>query len=160
MISLVEADWKPKMVKVTYELFDPEIENMQKFFNGPVVEYYAIQSREDLTGEVSSATREMTRESLLDEALGFDVPLLNGKTKRDRKSTTTFKNVQKWYAFLQTMKETQFEPNGYEFPDSEAFWENVKICGGGQRGYEQAKLNAIQGLLRRIKGAMSTPEDD
>ncbi len=150
--STIEADWKPIIVKVTYELYDPEVENMMKFFNGPVVEYFAIQSRENLSTEVDGLLKERTRETILDEVLGFDVPLLHGKVKRDRKSTADFKIVQKWYEFLETVKETIFDPQGYEFPKSEEFWENVK-----KYGYEESKTIAKQLLVDRINKRLSTP---
>lgn len=149
----VEADYKPLTIKVTYELYDPEVENMMKFFNGPVVEYFAIQSRENLSTEVDNLLKERTRETILDEILGFDVPLLNNKTKRDRKSTADFKIVQKWYNFLETVKETLFDPEGYEFPDSEEFWESSK-----KYGYEEAKTIAKQLLVDKIKKKLSTSE--
>jgi hypothetical protein len=147
----VEADYKPLIVKVTYELYDPEVENMQRFFNGPVVEYFAIQSRENLSIEVDGLLKERTRETILDEVLGFDVPLLNGKNKRDRKSTADFKIVKKWYDFLETVKETIFDPQGYEFPDSEEFWESAK-----KYGYEEAKTIAKTLLVDKIKKRLST----
>lgn len=146
----IEADWKPKMIKVTYELYDPEIENMQKFFNGPVVEYFAIQSRENLSGEVDPLLKKRTRETILDEILGFEVELLGGKKKRDRKSTADFKNTQKWYDFLQTVKETLFDPQGYEFPNSEEYWENAK-----KYGYDQAKTIAIELMLKRVQARLA-----
>lgn len=145
----IEADWKPKMIKVTYELFDPEIENMQKFFNGPVVEYYAIQSREELSAEVDPTLKKITRESILDEILGYEVQLVN-KTVRRRKSTADFKNQQKWYDFLQTVKETLFEPNGYEFPNSEEYWNTAQ-----KYSYDQAKTIAIEDLLKRVSAKLS-----
>ena len=40
----IQADWLPMMIEVTYRLVNPEVEKQRKFFNGPVVEYYAIQN--------------------------------------------------------------------------------------------------------------------
>lgn len=133
-----------RIVKVTYELFNPEVDQQRKFFNGPVVDYYAIQSKEIMTGDVPNITHDMVRETLLSDALGYEVQLIDRKERR-RKSTADFVSTQKWNDFLETLRETIFEPNGYEMPDSEAFWELAK-----KHGYEQAKIVSIEQLQRRI----------
>lgn len=137
-----------RTVKVTYELFNPEVEQQRKFFNGPVVDYYAIQSNDLLSGEVGGPLSDRTRETLLSNTLGYDVQLLDRKERR-RKSTSDFTSTQKWNDFLETLRETEFEPNGYEMPDSEAFWELAK-----KHGYEQAKGIAIEQLRRRLQAKL------
>lgn len=141
----VESDWKPKRVKVTYEEYDPEIDNQRKFFEGPVVEYWLIQSGYDLE------QRKDARTLLLDNTLGYNVPLLNGGTTRERRSTKDFTMVQEWQIFLDTLKETEFEPNGYEFPDSNYFKELKAL-----HGYEKAKGILISKLKEKVEKLLQT----
>lgn len=133
-----------RIIKVTYELFNPEIENQRKFFNGPVVEYYALQNRDILSGEIPSILKKQAREQLLDSVLGYDVVMLDRTTRR-RKSTTDFEHTQQWNDFLETLRETEFDPNGYEFPNSEDFWALSKVY-----GYDKAKTMSIENLQKRI----------
>lgn len=145
MQKMVEADWKPLIVKVVYEMFDPAIENQRKFFEGAVVPYYAIQNG-DYTVEVpDSATLRQYREEILDEMLGYDYQTVN-KIVRKRDSTADFKTVQKWNNFLTMLDETLFANSGYEFPSSEDFWEKVK-----KYGYDEAKAIAVEQLQARLK---------
>lgn len=146
--ATVEADWKPLMVKVTYEVTNPETEQQRKFFNGPVVAYWAIQSQELLGKEISPELKKQARETLLDIALGYDVELVSGKARR-RKSTTDFIETQQWHDFLETLRETEFDPNGYEFPDSGQFWTMAKIY-----GYDKAHAIAIEQLQKRLQAKL------
>jgi len=141
----IQADWLPMMIEVTYRLVNPEVEKQRKFFNGPVVEYYAIQNDNILTGEVAPERIKRYRETILDEALGFNVELINRSIRR-RKSTADFTDTQQWSDFLEELKETIFEPQGYEMPDSKLFWELAK-----QYGYDQAKEISIQKLQERLQ---------
>ena len=150
--STIEADWKPRLVKVTYRVVNPEVEQQRKFFNGPVIDYYIIQSTELLEGEVPRELHNKYRETILSEQLGYEVELVDRKERR-RKSTADFMETQQWHDFLETLRETMFEPNGYEFPDSEAFWEMSK-----KHGYEQAKGIALKGLQRRYAAKHRTGE--
>ncbi len=131
-----------RIIRVTYEVFNPEIEQQQKFFNGPVVDYYAIQNSEIMTADVPDILRKQTRETILSDVLGYDVQLLT-RTERRRKSTTDFRSTQQWHDFLETLRETVFEPSGYRFPDSEEFWILAK-----KHGYEQSKTIAIESLQK------------
>lgn len=140
----VEAEWKPAMVKVTYELVNYEIERIRKFFNGPVVDYYAYQNEHQTEGEITPAMKKRYREDILDQALGYDVELIK-KTVRRRKSTSDFATTQKWTDMLQFIQENLFDQAAYEFPDSEHFWELAK-----QYGYERAKSIAIGQLQERM----------
>ena len=145
MQKTVEAEWKPKIIKNTYELFDPEIENQKRFFEGAVVEYYAIQDMDLFEGKPDTSTLDKYREEILDESLGYNFQTIN-KILRKRKSTKDFKEVQAWNTFLKTLEETIFAVSGYEFPDSKNFWELVK-----QYGHEEAKRIAIEQLQARLK---------
>src|SRR3990167_9274976 len=93
MQKTVEAEWKPKIIKNTYELFDPEIENQKRFFEGAVVEYYAIQDMDLFEGKPDTSTLDKYREEILDESLGYNFQTIN-KILRKRKSTKDFKEVQ------------------------------------------------------------------
>ena len=146
--SSVEADWKPKMIKVTYEDFDPEIEDQRKFFH-IAVKWYAIQNEDMVDNVPSSALVKKYRDELLDDMLGYDVEMVT-RTKRERKSTTEFKTVQKWHNFLRTLEETKFEPAGYEFPNSEEFWELAK-----KYSYEKANEITTKNLQKKIRAKLS-----
>jgi hypothetical protein len=143
----------PKLIKLTYELVNLEVERQRKFFNGPVVDYFAIQSGEILEGKPEGGLRARYRETILDESLGYDVELV-GRTTRRRRSTSDFRNTQKWHDFLETIRETLFEPNGYEFPDSEHFWRITS-----EVGEEKAKEVVIKQLQDKIKKKLSTTGD-
>ena len=145
MQKTVEADHKPLIVKVTYELFDPEMERQRRFFEGACVPYWVIQQKDMLTGEPDTETLKQAREEILDEMLGYDFHAVTRVIRR-RKSTADFKSVQKWSSFLKTLEETIFDSAGYEMPDSDNFWEMVK-----QHGHDEAKRIAIEQLQARLK---------
>lgn len=140
----VEADWKPKLVKVSYELHDPEVTQLRRFFH-TCVKYFAIQDMDMTEGEPDSATCARYREELLDELLGFDFQTVN-KVLRKRPSTETYKTTQPWLTLLKNFEETIFDSHGYEFPDSTAFWEKAKAY-----GYEKAQEMSIKQLQARMK---------
>lgn len=152
MQKTIAKQGEMRIIKVTYELFNPEIERQQKFFNGPVISYFAIQDSDILDGPVTHETLTRYRETLLSQLLGYEVQLVEGKEKR-RKSTTEFQSVQKWHDFLERVREEFFEPNGYQMPDSEAFWEMAK-----KHGYEQAKTVAIEALQESIRRRLTSPQ--
>lgn len=150
MQRTVQSEWKPKTIRVTYELHNPEIDRQMAFFNGPVVEYYAIQAGDYLDELPDTAVIKRYREEMLDSELGYDMELIN-RTVRRRESTGDFKEVQKWHDFLQAVQENQFDAQGYEFPDSKKFEAREK-----KYGYEKAKSMAIRELQIRIKRKLST----
>lgn len=141
----IEADWKPVQIRVEYRIFNPEVEAQRKFFEGPVVEFYTIQTKEMLEGRPSKAQNDEVRETILSDALGYDVQLL-GRTERRRTSTTDFTDTQRWHDFFEEIRETHFEPNGYEMPDSKAFWEMAEKI-----GYDKAKEESIKQLQARMR---------
>ena len=144
MQKTVEADFKPLIIKVVYEMFDPAIEKQRRFFEGACVAYYAIQNSNLITGTPDTGTLKKYREEILDEMIGYDYQTVN-KVIRKRESTADFKTVQRWNTFLQTLEETIFATAGYEFPDSEKFWEVTK-----KYGYDQAKRITIEQLQARL----------
>lgn len=144
MQRTVEAEWKPKIVKVTYKVFDPEIERQRRFFEGPVVKYYAIQNEDIVKAQPGTELLRRYRIDILDQMLGYDVHLHN-RIIRERKSTTDFKDVQAWNKFLNTMEETIFAAAGYEFPDSKEFWDLVK-----KHGYEEAERISVEALQKKL----------
>jgi len=148
--STVQSDWQPKTVRVTYEVYDIEVDKMRKFLNGPVIEYWIIQSQEIHTGDIDSRTKKLGRETLFDKALGYDVQLVNGSARR-RRSTADFTQVQEMHDFLEMLRETEFEPNGYEFPDSEYFWKMSDAY-----GYDGAKGEALKQLQSRMRARLGT----
>ena len=145
MQKSIEADWKPLVVKVLYEVFDPEVERQRRFFNGTCVKYYTIQNEHLTVGMPSNDLIKKYRETILDEMLGFELTLV-GRTVRRRKSTSDFKSVQAWSKFLNTLEETLFDSAGFEFPDSEDFWKLVK-----EHGYEEAERISIERLQATMK---------
>lgn len=148
----VEADFKPLIVRVKYDLYDPEMEQQRKFFEGACVLYYALQTLDMTEGEPDNHTLDQYREKILDEVLGYDyktataISRLLAETKHTRSSTTEFKSVQTWNTFLQTLEETLFDSHGYEFPDSKLFWELAK-----KYSYDQAKTIVREQLQERMK---------
>lgn len=140
----VPSEWEPKTIKVTYELVNPEVDQQRKFFNGPVVRYWFLQSQER---EMTPKLKKQARTTLLDQVLGYDVELLDGSKTRERKSTKDFTDTQQWHNFLETLRETEFEPNGYEFPNSEDFNRLSKIYGHAKA----EQISVEQMLIRREK---------
>lgn len=136
----IPSDWEYEMIRVTYEIFNPHIQDIQRFFNGTVVMYYCIQNEDMVTGEPSREMLMQYREEMLDELLGYDYKTVN-KVIRKRKSTTDLKTVQAWNNLVKLAQETLFENAGYDFPDSEQFWELVKKI-----GYDQAKVESRKRL--------------
>lgn len=141
----IDAEWNSELIKVTYSVFNPHIQDQVRFFNGTVVAYYAIQNEDMVEGIPSRELLEQYREEMLDELLGYDYKTVH-KVIRKRKSTGDFKSVQAWNNFLKLCEETLFESAGYEFPDSEVFWELVK-----EIGYDNAKQESIKRLQISIK---------
>jgi hypothetical protein len=147
----VKADWEPVTIKVIYKIHNREVEKQRKFFNGPVVEYWVIQKCELLDGRPTRALITRARETLLADALGYKIKLWDKEVTR-RKSTAEFTDTQEWNDLFETLRETEFEPNGYEMPKSEDFWELSKAV-----GYDKAKDQMIEKLQGRIKKKLSTP---
>ena len=139
-----------KTIEVQYRLFDPHVEQQRKFFNGPCVDYWIIQSQQLLSGEVPRLMHDQARETLLSNVLGYDVHLLN-RVERRRKSTSDFTDTQEWNDFIETLRENEFEPQGYEMPDSERFWDLQK-----KYGYDRARGMAIEQLRDRLIKRLST----
>ena len=150
----VKSEWEPTTVKVEYRIYNREIGRIRKFFEGPVVEYWLIQKGDIMEGRPESKEKRRARETLLWNTLGYEVELMD-RTEKARRSTSDFTDTQEWHDFLEMMRETEFEPNGYEFPDSKAFWEMADKV-----GYEQAKEAIIDQLQRRMKARMKSPEDE
>lgn len=141
----VPSEWEAKIVRVTYEMFDPEIQQQTKFFNGTVILYYCIQNEDMVEGEPDSTLLKRYREDILDEMLGYDY-LGVKKLHRMRDSTTDFKTTQAWSTFLNTVEETLFDNAGFIFPDSTKFWELVK-----KHGYDEARKISIRTLQTQMK---------
>jgi len=99
-----------------------------------------------LDGRPDTETKKRARETLLYIALGYEVKLMGRKKVRARKSTADFTDTQEWNDFLQTLQETEFDPNGYEFPDSEEFWKLAE-----KYGYTKAHEISIEQLQKRLK---------
>lgn len=140
-----------RTIKVTYEMHNPDIDKQMRYFNGPVVEYFTIQSTDMTEHRPQSAQLKQYREMLLLDMLGYDVELPDGRILRQRKSTSAFQSVAKWHTFLEEMKETYFDPNGYEMPDSEEFWELE-----AKHGMDKATTMSIERLQRKLKKKLST----
>lgn len=143
--ATVEAEYKPELIKVTYEMYNPAMHDQMRFFNGTVVPYYAIQNDDVIEGEPERERVDMYREEMLDQLLGYDYKTVN-KVIRRRPSTTELKTVQVWSNLLQLCKETLFDNAGYEFPDTEAFWKLSK-----EIGYDNAKNESIKRLQSNLK---------
>lgn len=139
-----KSDHEPELIKVHYELYNPEIHDQMRFFNGTVIPYYVIQNDDITEGYPDRERLDMYREELLDQLLGYDYKTVN-KVIRMRKSTTDLKTVSAWNNLLQLAKETLFENAGFEFPDSSEFWKLSK-----EIGYENARTESIKRLQRNL----------
>lgn len=140
----VPADYEPLLMKVTYEVFNPEVEKLRKFFHIAVL-FYAIQNQDMYEGQPDSQTLKLYREEILDELLGYDIKTVN-KVIHTRKSSADFKTVQAWVNFLKIVEEKLFEDAGYHFPDSKEFWALTE-----KYGYSQARDISIQQLQAKIR---------
>jgi hypothetical protein len=140
-----KSESEPELIKVTYEVYDPEIHNQMRFFNGTVIPYYVIQNDDITEGLPDRERLDMYREEILDQLLGYDYKTVN-KTIRMRKSTTELRTVQAWNNLLQLCEETLFANAGFSFPDTEAFWKLSK-----EIGYENAKNESIKRLQSNLK---------
>ena len=140
------------VVRLTYEIYNAEIKRQLAFFNGPVMQYYVIQSTDSLDTLPERAEIARWREQLLDDSLGYDLPLIN-RTVRRRKSTADFKTTQKWHDFLERLREDHFEAQGYEFPVSDEFLEMES-----KHGTEKAQAIMISQLQDRLRRKLSTVE--
>lgn len=149
----IQADWQPTMVKVTYKLHNPEVDQQRKFFNGPVVEYWLIQMTDKLEGRPDRKELDRAREQILTEMLGYQVELLDGVKQWRRSSTSEMTEVQEWHDFLEEMKETLFDANGFDFPESEKFWKMAE-----EIGYEKAKDAAIEHLQKKLVAKHTSPQ--
>lgn len=139
-----KSESEPELIKVTYELYSPEIHNQMRFFNGTVVPYYVIQNDDVFEGEPERERVDMYREEMLDQLIGYDYKTVN-KVIRRRPSTTELKTVQAWNNLLQLCKETLFDSSGYTFPDTEEFWKLTK-----EIGYDNAREESIKRLQRNL----------
>lgn len=132
-----------------YELHNPEVERQRRFFH-TCVKWYAIQNEDLIKGEPATELLKKYREEILDELLGYDLALVH-RTVRRRKSTADFKSVRSWNTLLKTLEETMFESAGYEYPDSEVFWQLVK-----EHGYDKADEISMKRLQKTIVGKQKT----
>ena len=122
-----------------------ELENMQRFFRGAVIPYYAMQSRnawgEDLSsGLIADCTDEVKRE------VGFYKYDHTGHITEEVNSMLTFERVKDLNEFLHTIEEVCFKDQGYIFPDSKHFKELVKL-----KGREAAQRQVLQELYQEYK---------
>ncbi len=102
------------------KLKDGELENMQRFFRGAVVPYYARQSRniwsEGIEGEVLyECTNEIKRR------VGFLKYDHTGHITDEVNSMTTFERVKDLNEWLNMVQAVCFDDEVYIFPDSEHF---------------------------------------
>ena len=149
--SEIAGAGETRLIKVTYDMHNPDIDRQMKYFNGPVVEYFTIQTTDMLESRPQPAQLKQYREMILYDMLGHEVELPDGRKLQQRKSTASFQSVQRWHTFLEELRETYFEPNGYEMPDSETFWELE-----AKHGYDKAHAIAIEDLQKKLRKKLST----
>lgn len=107
-------------VEDVLKLKDGELENMQRFFRGAVVEYYARQKYNVWTPDIGTdlikkATDEIKR------AVGFIRYDHTGHATEKLNSMSSFDRVKDLNEFLNMIELVCFEDEGFIFPDSEAF---------------------------------------
>ena len=122
-----------------------ELENMQRFFRGAVVPYYAMQSRDVWESTLKSKLlSECTKEIKL--AVGFVKYDHTGHITDEVNSMTTFERVKDLNEFLHTIEEVCFNDQGYIYPDSKHFKELEN-----QKGRIPAQLQVRQELYQKYK---------
>lgn len=141
----VAAEWESKIVKVEYSIFDPAIEDQRAFFNGTIIDYYAIQSREMMEALPDTSLLRRCREEILMEILKYD-PLVAKVLGKKRASTTEFREVQAWNTFIKTVEEEIFEKGGYLFPVTKEYWDLVEKV-----GHDEARRISIEKIRNYMK---------
>jgi len=122
-----------------------ELENMQRFFRGAVIPYYAMQSRNVWGEDLSSALLDDCTEEVKKE-VGFLKYDHTGHITDEVNSMTTFERVKDLNDFLHTIEEVCFKDQGYIFPDSQHFKDLVKA-----KGRDAAQLQVLQELYQQYK---------
>lgn len=124
-----------------------ELEKMNLFFRGPVVEYYFRQKYDYWNlndpipaSHLNDATDEIKR------AVGFTLYDHTGKKTDDVNSMMTFTTVKALNEFLNDIENVCFNDQGYIFPDSDHFKKLLKL-----KGRQSAKRQVIGELHDRVK---------
>lgn len=127
----IQSDWDERFLIATYEIYDPESQDQEGFFESGVVHAYALNCHcEDLIQKgfqphyktFEDSELRLYREDLLEKVYGYDVTLPSGKVLRKRHSTSGNRgNVAKMHRMLEEVREIGFEADGYIFPDAEEY---------------------------------------
>lgn len=123
---------------------DGELENMQRFFRGAVVPYYARQSRDVWSEKIPAPIIKDCVDEIKKE-VGFIIYDHTGHPTDEVNSMTTFKYVKDLNQFLKDVEENIFGEQ-YIYPDSERFKELEKT-----KGRNVARIQIIEELKIKMK---------
>lgn len=129
-----------------------ELENMQRFFRGAVVPYYARQKHNIWTEKIDSsylddATNDIKR------SVGFMKYDHTGHQTDEVNSMSTFEKVKDLNEWLKAVEEVCFDDNVYIFPNSKHF---KALC--HQKGKDIAQRQIIKELHEKIKNKFKNRE--
>jgi len=127
------------------KLKEGELENMQRFFRGAVIPYYAMQSRNAWGKDLSSAILDDCTDEVKRE-VGFFKYDHTGHLTDEVNSMANFERVKDLNEFLNTIEEVCFKDQGYIFPDSKHFKDLVR-----QKGRDAAQRQVLQELYQQYK---------
>lgn len=124
---------------------DGELENMQRFFRGAVVPYYARQSRDIWSDSIPpEVLYDCTDE--IKKQVGFVKYDSTGHLTDEVNSMATFERVKDLVEFLNTIEAVCFNDNGYIFPDSDHFKKLEK-----SKGRHAAQRQVFLELYQKVK---------
>lgn len=127
------------------KLKDGELENMQRFFRGAVVPYYARQSR-DIWTPVISQKDIIDATDEIKTRVGFLKYDHTGHLTDEVNSMSTFQRVKDLNEFLKAVEEVCFDDEGYIFPDSKHFKDLEK-----EKGRHVAQRQVFNELHQKVK---------
>lgn len=140
------------IVDKVIKLKEGELAKMERFFRGPVVEYYTRQSRDIWTEKVSHSILSLCTDELK-RRVGFILYDEKGYPTEEVNSITSFKRVKDFRKFLEDIENVCFKDNDYIFPDSKHFKELTK-----EKGIDSAMRQVISELFISYKNKFFNQE--
>lgn len=124
-----------------------ELDKMNLFFRGPVVEYYFRQKFDywNLNEPIPASHLNDTTDEIK-RMVGFTLYDHEGRKTDEPNSMTTFQTLKALNEFLNDIENVCFIDQGYIFPDSAHFKALVK-----RKGRESAKRQVMRELYEKVK---------
>jgi hypothetical protein len=123
-----------------------DLERMNLFFRGPVVEYYFRQEHGYWNEEAIPASHINDTTDEIKRMVGFTLYDHEGHKTDDVNSMTTFTTVKALNEFLNDIEHVCFDDKGHIFPESAHFKSLLK-----SKGREGAKRQVIHELHEKVK---------